>query len=95
MNANPRNLKMDETGKVKQGPGRPKGLRNRTTRAAKEAIELVAEGLGGVERMVEWCKEDAVNERAFWASIYPKLLPLQISGDPENPLLHSIKVSFE
>jgi hypothetical protein len=27
-----------------------------------------------------WAKEDPVNERAFWASIYPRLLPLQVTG---------------
>ena len=63
------------------GPGRPKGALNKTTRSVKEAIEYAAKGLGGADRMISWAKEDAANERAFWASIYPKLLPLQISGE--------------
>jgi hypothetical protein len=76
------------------GKGRPKGTPNKTTRTAKEAIALAAEGLGGTDRLIAWAQEDPLNERAFWSSIYPKLLPVQVSGDPENPLLHSIKITF-
>lgn len=68
----------------KRGPGRPKGARNKTTMAAKTMIEEAAERLGGVDRMVNWVKEDPANERAFWSTVYPKLLPLQVSGPGEN-----------
>jgi len=68
------------------GPGRPKGLQNKTTTAAKEAISLAADALGGPARLVEWAQEDPLNERAFWTSIYPKLLPLQVTGDKDSPL---------
>jgi hypothetical protein len=64
--------------------GRVKGSLNKTTKTAKEAIALAAEGLGGADRLVAWAKEDPVNERAFWATIYPKLLPLQVAGAGEN-----------
>lgn len=74
-------LKTEKIGKGKPGPGRPKGLENKTTRAAKEAIAIAADRLGGVDRLVDWCKEDPMNERAFWTTIYPKLLPLQVSGE--------------
>jgi hypothetical protein len=63
------------------GKGRPKGALNKTTRAAKEAIAFAAEGLGGAERLVAWAQEDPKNEAAFWTSIYPKLLPLQVAGE--------------
>ena len=65
----------------KPGPGRPKGSPNKVTAAAKDAIAEAAEQLGGVSRLVSWAKEDSKNEHAFWASIYPKLLPLQVSGN--------------
>lgn len=68
------------------GPGRPKGVQNKVTQSAKEAIALAAEGLGGAQRLVEWAKEEPINERTFWGSIYPKLLPLQVTGDADNPL---------
>jgi hypothetical protein len=76
------------TGKFAKGnPGKPKGALSKTTKAAKEAIELAAEGLGGADRLIDWCKEDPKNESAFWTSIYPKLLPLQVTGEGGGPIL--------
>lgn len=72
------------------GKGRAKGIPNKTTQAAKDAIALAAEKLGGVTRLVEWVKEDSANERVFWGTIYPKLIPVQLSGDRDNPLVHEI-----
>jgi len=66
--------------------GRAKGTPNKVTQSVKQAIEMAAEGLGGTKRMIAWAKEDAANERIFWGNIYPKLLPLQIAGDPDSPL---------
>ena len=68
------------------GKGRPKGAINKTTKAAKEAIALAAEALGGTERLTEWAQESPENERAFWVTIYPKLIPVTLAGDDENPL---------
>jgi len=64
----------------KPGPGRPKGCANMTTQTAMEAIALAAEALGGHKRLGEWAKEAPENEKAFWTAIYPKLLPLQVTG---------------
>lgn len=77
-----------DIGEGKAGPGRPKGALNKTTRAAKDAIALAAEALGGTERLAEWAKEDTKNEAAFWTQIYTKLIPLKLGGDPDNPLKH-------
>jgi hypothetical protein len=68
------------------GKGRPKGSKNKTTQVAKEAIAEAAAELGGSDRLVEWVRLDPLNERVFWGTIYPKLLPLQVAGDPDNPL---------
>ena len=65
---------------TKRGRGRPPGSKNKSTLAAKELIQGVADGLGGLDRMKAWAKEDPLNERAFWQSIYPKLLPLTVAG---------------
>ena len=70
----------------KPGPGRPKGSPNKTTAAAKDAIAQAAAELGGTNRLVSWAKEDPKNEFAFWATIYPKLLPLQVSGEGGGPV---------
>lgn len=73
-------------GKGTPGPGRPKGVPNKITMAAKDAIAAAAEALGGTDRLVAWAKEDPKNEGVFWGQIYPKLLPLQLSGEGGGPL---------
>jgi len=67
--------------------GRQKGTPNKLTSVAREAIELAAANLGGAERLTAWAKEDPMNERTFWATIYPKLLPLQVTGKDDAPLI--------
>ena len=73
--------------------GRTKGTPNKVTALAKEAIAAAAEELGGADRIVAWAREAPENERAFWTTIYPKLVPVQVGGDPENPLkmIHTIE----
>lgn len=66
------------------GKGRKPGALNKTTRTAKDAIAHAAEALGGADRLVAWAKEDPANEKAFWTAIYPKLLPLQVTGAGEH-----------
>ncbi len=70
----------------KKTGGRKKGTPNRTTQAAKDAIAQAAQELGGSDRLVAWAKEDPANERVFWGTIYPKLLPVQLSGEDGGPL---------
>lgn len=79
--------KPKNTGRFGKGnPGKPKGALNHNTRAAKDVIANTAEMLGGAARMLAWVQEDPQNERVFWGTIYPKLLPLTVSGDKEAPL---------
>jgi hypothetical protein len=75
-----------EANLTRKGRGRPKGSVNKVGKEAKEIIAAAAEGLGGLERMIEWAKSDPKNESAFWTSVYPKLLPLTVAGDKDNPL---------
>ena len=70
--------------------GRTKGTPNKIGKAAKDAIAEAAEKLGGVNRLVSWAKEDTQNEKAFWSQIYPKLLPLQLTGDKDNPVRFNV-----
>lgn len=65
----------------KPGPGRPKGSPNKLAKAAKDAIAEAAEQLGGVNRLVQWAQEDPQNEKAFWTTVYPKLIPVQVTGE--------------
>jgi hypothetical protein len=69
------------------GKGRQAGVPNKTTIAAKEAIAMAAEGLGGVDRLIAWAQEDPLNERAFWSGIYPKLIPVTLAGEKNAPLV--------
>jgi hypothetical protein len=76
----------------KPGPGRPKGSPNKVSKAAKDAIAEAAEKLGGVNRLVAWAKEDTKNESMFWTTIYPKLIPIQLAGDADAPLVTEIVI---
>lgn len=71
---------------VKTG-GRQAGTPNKLTQTAKEAINYAANALGGGERLVKWAKENPKNESAFWTAIYPKLLPLQVTGEGGGPVV--------
>ena len=91
--------KPKNTGQFGKGnPGKPKGAVNKVTAAAKDVISQAAERLGGVNRLVEWAKEDPQNEKAFWSSVYPKLLPLQVNADvsvnPTQELLALVAGTF-
>jgi hypothetical protein len=66
--------------------GRQRGTLNKLSGGAKEVIAQVAANIGGVDRMTKWVRESKDNERTFWTSIYPKLLPLHVAGDKDNPL---------
>lgn len=79
------------------GKGRVKGVPNKATTLAKNAIADAAEILGGTKRLAAWAAEAPENERVFWGTIYPKLLPLQITGEGGGPLemLHGPASAFD
>lgn len=64
--------------------GRQKGTPNKRTAAAKEAIEMVFDGLGGAEALQEWARSDPDNLKAFYVQVWPKVLPLQVNGAGEQ-----------
>ena len=70
------------------GKGRPKGSLNKTTQLAKDAIAEAFNRLGGADRLVEWAQEDPDNEKVFYTSLLPKLIPVQteLSGANGGPL---------
>lgn len=59
------------------GKGRPKGVLNKNTRLVKEAIAEAFDRLGGADRLVEWAQEDPDNEKVFFTTLLPKLIPVQ------------------
>lgn len=67
--------------------GRKAGTPNKLTSTAKDTIAQCAAMLeANGKTLYRWVDRDETNERIFWSQIYPKLLPLQIAGDAENPL---------
>lgn len=54
------------------GMGRPKGVPNKLTKAAKVAFQEAFEGLGGVPALVTWGK---ANKSEFF-KLYGRLIPL-------------------
>ncbi len=64
------------------GKGRPKGTPNKTTKQVKEMILAALDTAGGIDYLVRQSEE---NPTAFM-TLVGKVLPLQLSGDEENPV---------
>lgn len=67
--------------------GRLKGTPNKVTAGAKANVMKVFEEIGGVANFASWAK---ANETEFYRH-YAKLIPLQVSGDEESPIIHRIE----
>lgn len=65
----------------KKTGGRKKGTPNKVTQDVRQAILSAAEELGGSTRLLEWVKEDPMNERLFWSSIWIKVLPKEVNAN--------------
>lgn len=76
------------------GPGRPMGSTNKTTAQLKEAILLAAEQTGadgkGKEGTVGYLKLLAREEPKAFAGLLGKVLPLQLTGEGDGPLIVEI-----
>lgn len=68
----------------KRGPGRPKGATNKATAQLKDMILKALDESGGVSYLVERA-QDPKTATAF-LSLIGKVLPMQIAGDPDNPV---------
>lgn len=82
--ANPTNKVGAVTGTGNRGRGRPKGSRNKVTIAAKEAISLAFDELGGTDELVKWAKLNDDNRKVFYSQIWTKIIPLQVNGAGED-----------
>lgn len=60
--------------------GRQKGTPNKLTAEAKEAFRLAAEGIGGVQALTDWGRD---NPDKFWP-LYAKLIPLDVTTAGEK-----------
>lgn len=71
----------------KKTGGRVAGTPNKLSGTAKDNIAAVFNRLGGTSAMAKWAEE---NPNQFY-QIYAKLIPVQISGDQNAPLIHRIE----
>ena len=80
------------TGQFAKGnKGRPKGAKNKTTVAAKEAFQMAFDELGGFKELVRWAKDDPDNRKVFY-TLYARLIPLtHEGGDGDKP----VRISFK
>jgi hypothetical protein len=77
-----------ETAKIgqgKPGPGRPKGLPNKTTALLKDAI-LRAAAAAGDGDMVEYLTQQAKANPGPFLSLLGKVLPMQVTGADDGPI---------
>ena len=79
-------------GKGRAGPGRPKGLRNRTTTILKDAILMAAEMAGGDKGIVGYLAAQAEASPSLFMPLLSKVLPLQGGeGETAAELTHRIE----
>lgn len=87
---------MAESPKVGQaagnrGKGRVKGVPNKTTAILKDAILQAATAAGGEGGMVGYLTLQATENPGPFLSLLGKVMPLQIAGDPDAPIIHVIQ----
>lgn len=68
------------------GKGRVKGVPNKTTALLKDAILQAADKAGGPGGLVGYLTLQASENPGPFLALLGKVLPMQIAGDPDNPL---------
>ena len=68
-------------GPPKPGPGRPKGVPNKTTALLKDAILQAAQDAGGREGLTGYLKQQAQDNPGPFMGLLGKVLPMQIQHD--------------
>lgn len=66
------------------GPGRPKGVPNKSTAQVKEMILAALDKSGGVDYLMERAN-DPRTASAF-LTLVGKVLPMTVAGDADNPV---------
>lgn len=75
-------------GEGKPGPGRPKGVPNKSTQLLKDAILLAAQRAGGdgEEGIASYLQVQARENPGPFMALLGKVLPMTVAGDKDNPL---------
>lgn len=76
------------------GKGRPKGSQNKTTALLKDAILKAAEQAGnkvGDDGLVSYLELQAIENPGPFMTLLGKVLPIQLQGDAEAPIVARIE----
>lgn len=68
------------------GPGRPKGVPNKTTTLLKDAILKAAANAGGKDGLVGYLTNVAISDPKTFIPLLGKVLPLQVTGENGGPV---------
>ncbi len=85
-------IETPKIGKGLAGPGRPKGMPNKTTALLKDAILAAAQLAGGEATdsspggMIGYLREQALANPGPFMALLGKVLPTQLANDEDNPL---------
>ncbi len=71
-------------GQGKAGPGRPKGVPNKTTAMLKDAVLEAAARAGGKAGLVGYLETQATMNPNAFMSLLGKAMPLQVQGTGED-----------
>lgn len=70
--------------------GRQKGTPNKSTALLKDAILMAAED-AHEEGLVGYLRVQAVANPGPFLTLLGKVLPTQVTGDPDNPVVHEVR----
>ena len=79
---------------IKTG-GRKKGTPNKVSGQLKDAILEAAAKAGGDGGMVAYLENQAKANPGPFLTLLGKVLPLQVTGDPDNPVSIAFKTVYE
>lgn len=91
MSAEKPKLRRNASNPGNMGKGRVKGVPNKTTALLKDAILQAAEKAGGKGGLVGYLTSQASENPAAFMTLLGKVLPMQIQGDPDQPIIHVIE----
>jgi hypothetical protein len=83
-------VKQTNRNRLPPGPGRPKGVPNKTTQLLKDAILKAATDAGGGD-MAAYLKDQAVKNPGPFMALLGKVLPMQVTGADGGAVIVEIK----